>query len=378
MGVDMKTTSSSGPASRPAHCVRGAHYLSALLFLAACGGDEDPPTTNNPVGSAGVLAGATSGSGVAGQPAAGAAGRPVATAGTGSTPRAGTGATAGTASVAGTGAAGTAAGAAGVGEAGTMAMAGAPAAGTGAEPVAGTGSTEGPAMSAGCGKDKPATDTSIMVGSSTGTYILDVPPDYDNTKPYPLILVWHGATVTNTMFHGYLDMKAVAGNEAIIVTPECLDGGSSWPRDMAYPDALLEHFESNYCIDSSRIFTTGHSMGGQYTGMVGCQRGDKFRGNAVLAMSHPAGACVGLDTMSAMFSVGLSDGVVRDPQAEAKWWAESRGCDSAMTIPQTDPMQCVEYGGCTAGTSVRTCSFAGNHEIPNWTAGAVWNFFKKL
>jgi poly(3-hydroxybutyrate) depolymerase len=230
-------------------------------------------------------------------------------------------------------------------------------------------------MSAGCGKDKPASDTSIMVGSAEGTYILDVPTDYDKSKPYPLVFSWHGYNVTNTNFHNYLNLKAVIGNEAILVTPEALNGAAMWPSDLAYVDALLEHFQTNYCVDSSRIFTVGHSMGGMFTGKIGCERGDKFRGDAVLAAPHPNGTCV-KGNMAAMFVVGDSDSIARGT-TEIPFWTMKNGCDASMAMPQTDPMQCVEYGGCPE-TPVRTCSFAGGHEIPNWVAGAVWNFFKKL
>jgi polyhydroxybutyrate depolymerase len=254
-----------------------------------------------------------------------------------------------------------------------MAAGGAPAtAGAGGAPTTTPGM---PDKSAGCGKAPPANDNMLMVGSGSGTYILDVPPGYDNSKAYPLLFVWHGAGVTNTAFHGYLNMQAVAGNDAIIVTPECLNGGSNWPNDPSYFDALLEHFSTNYCIDKSRVFTTGHSMGGMHTGLLGCLRADKLRGDAVLAAPHPNGNCV-KGNMAAMMSVGDSD-FVANGMTEFAWWAMKNGCDKAMTMP-TEVKECVEYGGCAPGTPVRTCTFSGGHEIPAWVAGAVWGFFKKL
>jgi poly(3-hydroxybutyrate) depolymerase len=252
----------------------------------------------------------------------------------------------------------------------------------GAPPV----STGTPDKSAGCGMAPPASDTSIMVGGMTGKLIVDLPKAYDNTKPYPLILVWHGFGVKATDFHGYLNMVAVAGSDAIIVTPECLNDGSMWPADMSYPDALLEHFEAAYCVDKNRLFTTGHSMGGMYTGQIGCQRGDKFRGDAVLAAPHAAGNCV-KGKMAAMMSVGMSDSVA-SYMTEFAYWSMYGGCDMSMKKP-VDPMSfykgaldesgaCTDYGGCAANTPVRTCTFAGGHEIPPWVASAVWDFFKKL
>ena len=264
------------------------------------------------------------------------------------------------------------------GSAGTMA-----AAGSGAPPA----TTGTPDKSVGCGMPAPATPaTSIMVGGMMGDLIVDVPKTYDSNKAYPLILVWHGFGVKAPMFHDYLNVKAVAGEEAIIVTPECLGGGSNWPADMSYPDALLLEFESKYCIDRNRRFTTGHSMGGMYTAQIGCQRADKFRADAVLAAPHAAGNCV-KGNMAAMMSVGMSD-TVASYMTEFSYWSMYGGCDMNMK-KMVDPMSfykgaldesgmCTDYGGCKAETPVRTCTFSGGHEIPPWVAGAVWDFFKHL
>jgi poly(3-hydroxybutyrate) depolymerase len=225
-----------------------------------------------------------------------------------------------------------------------------------------------------------------MLPGGRGDIIVDVPKSYDPKKAYPLILVWHGFGVKAPMFHDYLNIKAVAGEEAIIVTPECIGGGSNWPNDMSYPDKLLEEIPAKYCIDKKRIFTTGHSMGGMYTAMIGCQRADKFRGDAVLAAPHNAGNCV-KGNMAAMMSVGMNDSVA-NYMSEFAYWSMYGGCDMNMKN-MVDPMSfykgaldesgtCVDYGGCKPETPVRTCTFAGGHEIPPWVAGAVWDFFKKL
>jgi poly(3-hydroxybutyrate) depolymerase len=266
---------------------------------------------------------------------------------------------------------------------GTMTMAGA--GGMGATAGMGGTSNGTPNKSAGCGMAPPGSDTSVMVGGATGPYILDLPSGYDNNHAYPLIIVWHGAGVTNTAFHDYLNMHMVVGNDGIVVTPECTDG-STWPQDASYFDALLEHFSSKYCIDKSKVFSTGHSMGGMHTALLACLRADKLRGDAVLAAPHSANGCV-KGNMGVMMSVGMSD-FVASYMTEFAYWTQYGGCDMNMKMP-VDPMtftsgtpeesgHCDEYGGCAAGTPVRTCTFDGGHEIPGWVAGAVWSFFKKL
>lgn len=376
--------------------------MGALIFC-ACGADTNPGAANDGVASGGTTASSpvagrstTAGNTTSGPVATGgssASPTPSKTGASGAVAQAGTaGQLASTGNAAGSsgkapsngGSAATSATAGSTSSAGTTASAGASAtAGTAAPPA----STGAPDKSAGCGMAPPASDTSIMVGGMTGTLIVDLPKNYDNNKPYPLILVWHGFNVTAPMFHDYLNIHAAAGDDAIVITPECLNGGTMWPADMSYPDALLEHFEASYCIDKNRLFTTGHSMGGMYTGQIGCQRGDKFRGDAVLAAPHAAGNCV-KGKMAAMMSVGMSD-TVASYMTEFSYWSMYGGCDMSMKNT-VDPMSfyksamldesgmCVDYGGCNPATPVRTCTFAGGHEIPPWVAGAVWDFFKKL
>lgn len=409
--MNMTRTVQSLPASRPGLCLR-ARRLSVLLPLAlslACSsansgdgnGSGGAPATAGGTGS-GTGGANVMGSGNVTAAAGGMVGRAGSPISMGAVPGYG-----GTMSVAGQGNAvgglpGHAGGAAGngfmMGTGGSIITGGGTTGAGGSVGTAGTAGTAGgttsaggatggtPDKSAGCGMAPPADDKSVMVGTGTGTYILDVPTNYDNTKPYPLIFVWHGAGVTNTAFHDYLNMHKEVGNDGIVVTPECVNNGSTWPNDASYFDALYDHFTATYCVDKNRVFTTGHSMGGLHTGLIGCLRGDKLRADAVLAAPHPTGQCV-KGHMAAMMSVGMSDFVASGP-TEFQWWAQENGCTYSMTTP-VDPMTfttgtpaesgtCVEYGGCAPATPLRTCTFMGGHEIPPWVQGAVWSFFKKL
>ncbi|HET6335892.1 MAG TPA: hypothetical protein VFG30_21850 [Polyangiales bacterium] len=385
--MKMMRFSDSWPVVRNLLRVTNARVLTSLLLLSACSSD-DPATPGNVVvaGAGGAATSSSAGTtSTAGTAATGAAGTGISmgsAAGRASMPS-----TAGAAGQAAAGSGGRAAppggdvnmGAAGqatpAGAGGMMATAGMPAtAGAGGAP----GTTPGtPTKSPGCGMAPPANDTGTMITAGMVPYILDMPPGYDNNKAYPLLFVWHGFGVDNASFHGYLNMKAVAGNDAIIVTPEIIGGGAMWPQNTSYFDGLYEHFTTKYCVDTNRVFTTGHSMGGMHTALLGCQRADKLRGNAVLAAPHATGQCVD-GNMALMLSVGDSDTVVSaNHDTEFKWYAERNGCNASMSMP-VDPMQCVEYAGCMPNKPVRTCRFAGGHEIPGWVAGAVWGLFKKL
>ena len=76
--------------------------------------------------------------------------------------------------------------------------------------------------------------------------------------------------------------KAAAG-EALFVYPDGLEqkGGTGWGgRDLPFFDAMVTDISASHCVDSTRIFATGHSNGGYMTNFVGCARSNIVRGIA--------------------------------------------------------------------------------------------------
>ena len=131
---------------------------------------------------------------------------------------------AGAAGTAGAGGAGGSAGASG-GRGGTggrgggagAGTAGSGTAGAGGTGTAGAGGSATPGMSAGCGK-APTIPSSmynngstiaITVGTQQRRYILNVPTNYDNTKPYKLIIAWHQLDGNDKQMYanGYYHLK---------------------------------------------------------------------------------------------------------------------------------------------------------------------------
>lgn len=72
-------------------------------------------------------------------------------------------------------------------------------------------------------------------------------------------------------YHGFQSRSA---GSAIFVAPDGLPDASQnnnkgWPntngQDAAFVKAMLQLFESNLCVDQSRIFSTGFSYGGTFS-----------------------------------------------------------------------------------------------------------------
>ncbi|KAI4606121.1 hypothetical protein J4E80_010329 [Alternaria sp. BMP 0032] len=142
----------------------------------------------------------------------------------------------------------------------------------------------------GCGKSLPKgveLDKSVDLtlesesGVSPRKYRLHIPPSYDNNNPVPLILSFHGRG-KNAKYQEALSQfsNASYGFEGIVAYPEGVPNSKGTQQYQGDPDSppsisdvkftleLLDYLQSSYCIDSTRIYATGKSNGGGFTGGV--------------------------------------------------------------------------------------------------------------
>jgi polyhydroxybutyrate depolymerase len=134
--------------------------------------------------------------------------------------------------------------------------------------------------SVGCGKTGATgvQNISLTVGSTTRTGIYFVPADYDSSKAYPIVFVFHGDGGTGTDIRSQLDLETAAGNKAIFAYP---DGASqTWDatlastnQDMAFVMAVRASLRSQYCADTTRTFVTGMSRGAYFVNQLACMYG---------------------------------------------------------------------------------------------------------
>jgi poly(3-hydroxybutyrate) depolymerase len=341
-------------------------------------GDAGSTGAAGTAGAAGI-AGSVGSVGSGGTSGGGAGGGAGATAGRGGNAAGGRGGATGTAGAVGTaGAAGGRGGNAGsAGSAGTTGSAGASGSGGASMPSAGCSSTGG----------APASGHYTIDASGTmREYIIKLPSSYDAHHPYRLIFAFHGMMYDAASVDSggapskegpYYGIEPMAGGGAIFVAAQALS--TSWlnANDIPYVNAMIARFEAQLCIDESRIFATGFSMGAIQTIALGCAEGDVFR--AIAPMSGEVmGTCAGTHRIAYWGSHGTSDPTIKIANGRAAR-DTFRTIDHCTTQTVAGaPSGCVNYQGCDTGYPVSWCEFDGVHEPPPFSGEAIWAFLSQF
>jgi len=279
-----------------------------------------------------------------------------------------------------------------------------------------TFATNSTAPSSGCSKTPSLTSgkQTIQSGGQARTYIIRIPPNYDNTHPYPLVFAYHwvGGTeedVDGGGSSGYVwsyyglrkEADTSANSKMIFVAPQGI--GNGWGNgnnsDVIFTDDMTSLIEGQLCVDKNRLFAMGFSYGGGMTKALGCQRPDVFRAVAVYSgADFLSGGCdatttkpiayIGMHSVSDPTNPYSSGETIRDR------FAKNDGC-VAQEPPKPVGLThvCTMFQGCSAGHPVEWCAFDGGGHTPapvdgstngsgggdvTWTKAEVWKFFTQF
>lgn len=375
-------------------------------------GGTTPGTGGNATGG---LTSATGGSGAGGAPASG--GTNTATGGaltaTGGAAAGGTS----TGGAAGGGKATSTGGAAGGGK-GTStggAAAGGAATSTGGKAAGGSGgsvggsaaggSSSGDAVkSTGCGKTttlKGESTHTISVGGTSRSYIVRLPDNYDASHPYRLITSIHPlngtaagvASGSNGANYQYYGLWKLAAGSTIFVAPQGLN--NSWPSgNVPFIKALITEITNTLCVDTSRVFAEGFSMGGSMSYALACEIPDMIRAVAVHSGGPMSGCNKSNKPVAYFMTHGNKDSVCTYPGygvPQINEFAALNGCqtlDIPNTLKPTDTSGktpvCGDFQGCSAGHPTRACIFVGDHtpspggEATTWVPAETWKFISQF
>jgi hypothetical protein len=277
-----------------------------------------------------------------------------------------------------------------------------------------------PKPSAGCGKattialNKDVYFTENAGSAGSRMYILRIPADYDPNHPYALWFTPHclngtaagvaaGSAGTGYQYYGIWKFANPTGGKGttIFCSPQGI--GNGWGQganDLTFFRYMINKFENELCIDKSRIFSEGFSMGGSMSYALACAMPDTFRAVCM----HSGGSMSGCDgshrgPVPMFITHGTQDGTCTWPgsgQPQINDLANRDGCttiDLASTCKPTDntgmtPV-CAEYKNCRTGYPCRAAIFVGGHnpspgtqgawgEGNTWVPDSTWSFFKRF
>jgi polyhydroxybutyrate depolymerase len=423
-------SSSNGPGTSGSSGSAGASSGSQSSGSASNTGSSNAGASGQGFSGAGSSSGNTGGSGGAGASASGSGGgsgssASGSTAGSGN---AGSGAgNSGTAGATGTtGESGTSAGAGTSGATGTSGVAGASGTGasgaagaTGATGDGGSGATSGSSSAATCPTPALTAGDSmqtVQVGSLMRQYILHVPSAYKGTTAVPLVVDFHPIGGSDTGEESGSPFKAVTDPEGVVtaypqgepspnvgaawdVGPCCTSPiGGTAVDDVGFAKALVTQVEAKACIDTTRVYAVGFSMGGGMSHYLACHAADVFaavvpqsfdllkenEGDCTPVRPIPELSFRGTADNVALYAGGYSSVVTGMPitflGAQACWekWASIDGCTDTPAYPQVNgsTWECSYYKQCQGNVQVGVCINNGGHEYGDGNIG--WTFLKQF
>ena len=248
--------------------------------------------------------------------------------------------------------------------------------------------------SIGCGKNPGNTGSqNSPLGIGAGNkYFVSLPSGYNKDKPYSVVFVHHPSGSDLTW--GISKFSSEAKSKAIFVYPQTKNGRSTgWNQnDFQMFEPLYNKITNDFCVNKSAIFLTGYSSGGDFSGMVGCEHGDKITAIAPVNTKNVPG--YPLDASMRQCTGNVKAIVLHNPkdrlvggtngQKMADMYRAVNGC-SSQTTPYPGRSDCKTYQGCVEGGEVTYCAHNAsynsggsptNHGYPNYTGDMFWDVIK--
>lgn len=267
--------------------------------------------------------------------------------------------------------------------------------GSGSGGGGGTGggsSGSGGGQGTGCPPSAPGAGDStqtVRVGSTVRSYLLHVPSSYTGSVRVPLVVDFHSLTVNGTTERMLSPYPAETDSEGVIMAfPNGASGpsGPAWNvgpccvssvDDVAFARAMVAQVQSIACIDSTRVYAVGFSMGGGMAYYLGCHAADVFAGIAPAAFDmaqENVGDCLPSRPLTVIAFRGSADTLVPfnggassvipgmpmtflGAQVTFQKWAQLDGCKGDPSAQ--DANGCATYSNCDGGVQVTLCTKQG-------------------
>ncbi|KAL6864610.1 carbohydrate esterase family 1 protein [Trichoderma novae-zelandiae] len=126
----------------------------------------------------------------------------------------------------------------------------------------------------------------ITSGGLLRYFLISIPPRYHTEIPTPAVLSYHRGTTTaesqlvlDQLTNTELNTEFIVIYPSILTTHANTEGQNIWQgdpsdtiNDVQFTADMLNHVQSQYCIDPTRIFATGKSDGAGFCNVLACDR----------------------------------------------------------------------------------------------------------
>lgn len=261
---------------------------------------------------------------------------------------------------------------------------------------------------------------SIKVNGETREYLIHVPISYDSVQPTPLMLNFHGWTMSANDQMYVSDMRALSDSQQFfLVYPQGtkLKGSTHWnvgswtegsqANDLDFIDTLTDELAKNYNIDEERIYACGYSNGGFFSQELACQLSHKIAAIGTVAANMSTKTLNNCDPdhpIPVITISGTMDNIVRYDGSEPKetishnntidYWISFNNSDLEPIISDledkdtSDGSSVVLYQYLNGNNSVEIEHYKilnGGHDWPGTFGNmdidantVIWNFVSKF
>lgn len=258
------------------------------------------------------------------------------------------------------------------------------------------------------------------------TYILHVPPAYNERHPVPLVISLHGGGGNAENQRRVSDFNRIADEKGFLVvypngTGQRQDSLLTWNGgtccgyamtndvdDVGFIRALIDELANTYAIDPQRIYVTGISNGGIMAYRLACEASDVIAAIAPVAGTLNYEPCQPTQPVAVLHIHGTDDtrlpyngGMGPDSrigvdfasvQESVEFWTVFNTCDPQPQTTSFADIQHQVWSGCRDSTAVELYTIiGGKHAWPGsdgsaWVGGdeptqsiaasdVIWNFF---
>ena len=128
----------------------------------------------------------------------------------------------------------------------------------------------------------------VASGGFLRTYLLHLPPSYDEGQPAPLLILFHGAGDSGPDFQSRIAIDSVTDDARFITVYPTGIQRSWFLEDVQFTRTLIAHLKNGLAIDPRRVYVAGFSRGASFTHLLACTMSEELAGVAAVGATLSA------------------------------------------------------------------------------------------